>query len=163
MSSPTALEEVGLPAAWRRAWASADRESFASCCSAGVTYQDPVTTDAVEGLDAIAEHAAIYRRAFPDMRVEAMGQALLEGDYACVPWRLVGTHKGSFAGVPASGRFVVIQGVHYLELADGRVRRARGFFDLYDAAVQLGLLPTRGSLAESAMLLIRGFGLRSRE
>ncbi len=49
-----------------------------------------------------------------------------------------------------------------LEVADGRVRRARGFFDLYDAAVQLGLLPARGSLAESALLLFRGFGLRPR-
>jgi hypothetical protein len=57
---------------------------------------------------------------------------------------------------------VIIQGLHYLELADGRVRRARGFYDLYDAGVQLGLLPARGSLAESALLLIRGFGLRPR-
>ena len=45
---------------------------------------------------------------------------------------------------------------------DGRVRRARGFFDLYDAAVQLGMLPARGSLAETALLLFRGFGLRPR-
>ena len=77
-----------------------------------------------------------------------------------MPWRLLGTHRGEFAGLPASGRFVVLQGVHYLELTDGRVRRARGFFDLYDAAVQLGLLPSRGSLGESAVLLLRGFGLR---
>jgi steroid delta-isomerase-like uncharacterized protein len=162
VSTPTSLEEVGLPAAWRRAWASADRESFASCCSAGVAYEDPVTAEPIEGLDAIAEHAGLYRTAFPDLRVEPMGHALAEGEFACVPWRLLGTHRGSFAGVPASGRFVIIQGLHYLELADGRVRRARGFFDLYDAAVQLGVLPARGSLAEAALLLIRGFGLRPR-
>ena len=42
------------------------------------------------------------------------------------------------------------------------MRRARGFFDLYDTAIQLGLLPSRGSLAESALLLVRGFGLRPR-
>ena len=79
----------------------------------------------------------------------------------CVPWRLAGTHKGALGGLPPTGRFVVVQGMHYLELADGRVRRARGFFDLYDVAVQLGLLPARGSLAETALLLMRGFGLRS--
>ena len=47
-----------------------------------------------------------------------------------------------------------------MELTDGRVRRARGFFDLYDGAVQLGLLPQRGGLGEAALLLLRGFGLR---
>ena len=33
--------------------------------------------------------------------------------------------------------------------SDGLVRRARGFFDLYDAATQLGLLPARGRLGET--------------
>ena len=87
---------------------------------------------------------------------------MVEGAFGCVPWRLLGTHRGSFGGIPGSGRFVIIQGIHYLELKDGRVHRARGFFDLYDVSVQLGLLPTRGSLTETAILLLRGFGLRAR-
>ena len=53
-------------------------------------------------------------------------------------------------------------GVHYVTLDGGSVRRARGFFDLYDVAVQLGLLPRRGGLGEQAVLLVRGFGLRPR-
>ena len=44
--------------------------------------------------------------------------------------------------------------------SDGQVRRARGFFDLYDAATQLGLLPARGGMGETVMLMLRGFGLR---
>ena len=38
----------------------------------------------------------------------------------------------------------------------------RAFFDLYDAATQLGVLPGRGTLGEKALLVLRGFGLRSR-
>ena len=57
---------------------------------------------------------------------------------------------------------MTLHGVHYVELSDGAVRRARGFFDLYDAATQLGLLPARGGLGETALLLLRGFGLRRR-
>jgi steroid delta-isomerase-like uncharacterized protein len=158
----SALDEQGFAARWRSAWGSGERDDFAACCSAGVTYEDPVTAEPVEGLDALAEHAALYREAFPDLRIEPAGQSVAEGGFACVPWRLLGTHRGSFAGIPGTGRFVVVQGLHYLELQDGRVRRARGFFDLYDAAVQLGMLPTRGSLAETALLLFRGFGLRPR-
>jgi steroid delta-isomerase-like uncharacterized protein len=158
----SALDEQGFAARWRAAWGSAERDAFADCCSAGVSYEDPVTAEPIEGLEALAAHAARLRGAFPDLRIEPSGQSMVEGAYACVPWRLLGTHRGSFAGIPSSGRFVVIQGLHYLELQDGRVRRARGFFDLHDAAVQLGLLPSRGSLAETALLVMRGFGLRSR-
>jgi hypothetical protein len=67
---------------------------------------------------------------------------------------------GRLGALPGSNQFVTVHGVHFVELTDGRVRRARGFFDLYDAAIQLGLLPGRGSLGETALLLLRGFGLR---
>jgi steroid delta-isomerase-like uncharacterized protein len=152
----------GLASRWRTAWSEGTRSSFAACCSAGVQYEDPVAREPLAGLDALAEHAGVLRNALPDLRIEAVGQAVTEGAFACVPWKLLGTHRGSIAAIPASNRFVVVQGVHYLEVADGRVRRARGFFDLYDAAIQLGLLPSRGSLAESALMIVRGFGLRAR-
>jgi hypothetical protein len=38
----------------------------------------------------------------------------------------------------------------------------RSFFDAYDASVQMGVLPARGTLGERAMMVLRGFGLRSR-
>jgi hypothetical protein len=80
-----------------------------------------------------------------------------------VPWRALGTHRGDISQtLPATDRFITIHGLHYLELSDGSVRRARGFFDLYDAATQLGLLPSRGGLGETALLLLRGFGVRRR-
>ena len=37
----------------------------------------------------------------------------------------------------------------------------RAFYDLYDAGVQFGLLPRRGTLGERALLMLRGFGLRN--
>jgi hypothetical protein len=75
---------------------------------------------------------------------------------------VIGTQRGDFGGLPPTDRFMILHGLHYLELEGGRVRRARGFFDLYDAATQLGLLPQRGSFTETALLLLRGFGLRPR-
>ncbi len=53
--------------------------------------------------------------------------------------------------------------VCYAELDPPRERlwRVRAFFDVYDAAVQLGVLPARGHAGERALLLLRGFGLRA--
>jgi steroid delta-isomerase-like uncharacterized protein len=126
-----------------------------------VGYEDPVALVPLQGIDALEAHAKNLREAFPDIRVEAAGESIGSAELACLTWRALGTHRGELAGLPPSNRFVVLQGIHYVELEDGRVRRARGFFDLYDVSVQLGLLPAHGSLGEKAMLMLRGFGYRS--
>jgi hypothetical protein len=145
---------------WRVAWEGA---GFEGCCTPDVTYEDPVAVDLLRGVEALDSHAADLRGAFPDLRMEATAPPLFRGAHVCVPWRALGTHRGDLGQMlPASDRFVTIHGLHYLELTDGAVRRARGFFDLYDAAVQLGLLPSRGGMGETALLLLRGFGVRRR-
>ena len=148
-----------LASAWVRAWTG--ESGFDGCCTPDIQYEDPIAHDPLQGLDALERHAARLRSALPDLRVERTGKALADDTYACVPWRVVGTHKNSTAGLPATNRFLALHGLHYFELTDGEVRRARGFFDLYDAATQLGLLPARGGIGESVLLLLRGFGLRA--
>ena len=145
---------------WRSAWQGA---GFESCCTPDVSYEDPVAVDPLHGVEALDRHAATLRGAFPDLRIEATAPPLVRDEHACIPWRAVGTHRGDLGTMlPATDRFVALHGLHYVELSDGAVRRARGFFDLYDAATQLGLLPARGGLSETALLLLRGFGLRRR-
>jgi steroid delta-isomerase-like uncharacterized protein len=154
---PLAADALG--AAWLSAWAGA--HGFEACCAHDLQYEDPLAVEPLRGIAAVEDHAARLREAFPDLRVERSGRTLTGGPYACVPWRAAGTHKNSTASLPATNRFLAVHGMHYLELSDGQVRRARGFFDLYDAATQLGLLPSRGGIGESVLLLLRGFGLRS--
>jgi len=56
-----------------------------------------------------------------------------------------------------------VQAIFYCELDEARTRlwRVRAFFDLYDAAIQLGVLPKPGTIGARAMLMLRGFGLRA--
>jgi hypothetical protein len=145
---------------WRHGWQGA---GFEGCCTPDVNYEDPVAVDPLRGVEALDRHAAGLRGAFPDLRIESTAPTLVRGVHACIPWRATGTHRGDLGTMlPATDRFVALHGLHYMELSDGAVRRARGFFDLYDAGTQLGLLPARGGLGESALLLLRGFGLRRR-
>ena len=92
-------------------------------------------------------------------------RAAASGDehYACIPWRAAGTHAGELGALPGSEplRHAPRPALPRAR-PTARVRRARGFFDLYDAAIQLGLLPARGGLGETALLLLRGFGLSAR-
>jgi SnoaL-like polyketide cyclase len=153
-----AVDELAVR--WRAAWQGA---GFEGCCTPDVSYEDPVAVDPLRHVDELDRHAATLRGAFPDLRVEATAPPLARGEHVCVPWRAVGTHKGDIGTIlPATDRFVSLHGLHYLELVDGQVRRARGFFDLYDAGTQLGLLPARGGMGETVLLMLRGFGLRRR-
>lgn len=148
----------GLAESWWAAWAG---RGFEPCCTPDVSYEDPIAPEPLRGVDALDRHAVALRAAFPDLRIEASAPPLSRVTHVCLPWRALGTHRRDLGTkLPATERFVTVHGVHYIELADGLVRRARGFFDLYDAATQLGLLPARGGLGETALLLLRGFGLR---
>jgi steroid delta-isomerase-like uncharacterized protein len=154
----------GLVDRWQAAWAGRERRAFHDVCTVDVHYEDPLCGEPREGPEDLADHAARLWTMFPDVRVERTGERLSDGHFVAAPCKVLGTHRGDLDGLPASGRFVVVHLVSYLELdRDGeRVLRARSFFDGYDAAVQLGVLPARGTLGERALLALRGFGLRSR-
>ena len=148
---------------WQSAWAGRDRRAFRDVCTVDVHYEDPLC-EPREGPDEVADHAARLWAMFPDARVERTGARLTDGRYLAAPCRLLGTHRGEIEGLPPTGRFVVLHVVFYCELDAARERlwRVRAFFDAYDAAVQLGVLPARGTFSERALLMLRGFGLRSR-
>ena len=162
-ASSSARRSTASATAGRRAWAGGGRDDLALCCTVDVRYEDPLTD----------EIAGRHRRARP---TTSPGCAARSPTCASSPparasptARSAACRGGSpaptaasSARFPPTGKFVTMHGVHYVELRDGLICRARGFFDLYDAAMQLGLLPKRGSLGESALLMLRGFGLRSR-
>jgi predicted ester cyclase len=89
---------------------------------------------------------------------------MLAGEHIAAPMKVVATHRGELEGLPPTGRFVVVHTVVIAERhpESGLLWRARSFFDAYDAGQQLGILPEPGSLGGKALLMLRGFGLRSR-
>jgi steroid delta-isomerase-like uncharacterized protein len=162
VSLPPALDE--LLDRWQAAWSSRDRGAFHAVCAPDVHYEDPLCGEPLDGPGAIGAHAAQLWAMFPDARVERTGARLTDGRYVAAPCKVLGTHRGELEGLPPTGRFLVVHAVFYCELDAERRRlwRVRTFFDAYDAAVQLGVLPARGTFGERALLMLRGFGLRSR-
>lgn len=154
---------------WQEAWSGREPSAFAGLCTEDIHYEDPLTDEPLEGPAELGRHAARLWAAFPDARMERTGRRLTDtGDqdlselsFIAAPAKLLATHRAALEGLPATNRFVVVHCVFYCELEDARLRRVRAFFDLYDAAVQLGVLPARGTMGEKALLVLRGFGLRS--
>jgi predicted ester cyclase len=142
------------------AWSSPDLAGdLADTCASDLHYEDPLTFKGpLHGPAALAAHAGLLRTAAPDARVQATGP----GRFVAAPVRLLGTHTGELEGFPPTGRAIIVQAIFYCELDEARTRlwRVRTFFDLYDAAIQLGVLPKPGSVGQRALMLLRGFGLR---
>ncbi|MGZ4181798.1 MAG: ester cyclase [Solirubrobacteraceae bacterium] len=146
---------------WEGAWSGKDAAAFEQLCAPGVHYEDPLTGEPLEGAEALGRHAERLWAAFPDARLERTGARLTDDRFVAAPSKLLATHRAALEGLPATNRFIVVHCVWYCELHREKLFRVRGFFDLYDAATQLGVLPARGTMGEKALLMLRGFGLRA--
>jgi hypothetical protein len=148
---------------FQAAFAGRRRAAFATCCAIDVHYEDPLCSTPLEGLDELADHAARLWQAMPGARLERTGERLCDGHFVAAPLRLTGRHTGDLPRLPASGRPLTLHAVLYCELDAPRERllRIRAFYDPYHAGVQLGVLPKHGTLGERALLMLRGFGIRS--
>ena len=83
------------------------------------------------------------RGAFPD-RVDVIADVIAEGDRVGMMWRLQGTHRGCFFGIPATGKRLDIWEIGIFRVADGKI--AEGWFMADEVGVlrQLGVkLPPR--------------------
>jgi steroid delta-isomerase-like uncharacterized protein len=147
--------------AWQAAWSGREPDAFQAICAPDVHYEDPLCRAPLQGPDELGAHAQRLWAGVPDARLEQTESRLTDGRYAVAPCRLVGTHTNELEGIPATGRAILVHVVFYCQLDGGRQRlwRVRAFFDAYDAAVQLGVLPRPGTLGERALMVVRGFGV----
>jgi ketosteroid isomerase-like protein len=99
--------------------------------------------------------------ALPDSRMEVQ-EVLVQGDHACVRWRLRGSFTaGSFGGIIATGRLIDILGADaFMTVRGGLITANTIFYDGAAFARAVGLLPASGSASER--LLIGAFNLRTR-
>jgi len=84
---------------------------------------------------ALAQHVVDYERSvFPDIHftVEDM---LAEGDDVVVRLTIRGTHRGTFRGIPPTGRRVTVTGIERLRLTDGKI--AQVVWHYYDRLAML--------------------------
>jgi steroid delta-isomerase-like uncharacterized protein len=146
------------------AWSARDFASeLAAVCAPDLHYEDPLTPQPLIGPGALAMHVARLRTGAPDARLESTGERLSDGRCVAAPVRVLATNTAELGEFPATGRAIVVQAILYCELDDARARlwRVRAFFDLYDAAIQLGVLPKPGTASARALMMLRGFGLRA--
>ena len=111
-----------------------------SMMSEDVVFTTMATGDEHRGIEAVRRmldhvyHEAFEATAETRTRIYADDHAVLEADF-------VGTHKGTFAGVPATGRRVRVPLCVVYDLKDGLITRGRVYLEIPAMLRQLGAKP----------------------
>jgi steroid delta-isomerase-like uncharacterized protein len=134
------------------AWNDRDAGRVASFFAEDATYDDRGTSAMATGRDEIRAHVAGVHAAFPDLRFElvraAHGERFTAGE-----WRSRMTHLGELDGLRPTGRVVESAGVDVATLdREGRIVHLVSYYDGAAIMRSLGLLPSRGSRLERALV-----------
>jgi steroid delta-isomerase-like uncharacterized protein len=90
------------------------------------------------GADGFIAALKSFHGAFPDLRAE-MTHVVAEGSQVVGRFEVTGTHRGSFLGMPATGRKVHYEEIAIVRMADGRIAEHWSVADALAIMQQLGL------------------------
>ena len=85
---------------------------------------------------AFRNYYSAFRSAVPDARYE-VDDLVAEGDKVVVRWRMLGTHKGDFGGIVASGKAIVLRGIAIYRLDGGKLMERWVVSDLHGVLEQI--------------------------
>ena len=91
------------------------------------------------GLDGLKDILRAMRTGFPDLVFSTLEQ-ISEGDKVASRFEWTGTHKGTFLGIPPTGKAVRVWGIVIDRLVEGRIKETRIIMDTMGMLMQLGTM-----------------------
>jgi steroid delta-isomerase-like uncharacterized protein len=92
------------------------------------------------GLEGLKDILRAMRAGFPDLVFSTLEQ-ISEGDKVASRFEWTGTHKGTFLGIPPTGKAVRVWGIVIDRLVEGRIKETRIIMDTMGMLMQLGTMP----------------------
>ena len=105
-------------------------------------YVDHTHPNQTPGPESVKQEVMAFRAGFPDARI-TIEQMIGEGDLVAFRFVLRGTHQGTFAGFPPTGKEDVLTGVDFIRIADGKMAELWSTQDTFSWAEQLGFKISR--------------------
>ncbi len=121
-------------------WNAHDIPGVLAFYDENITWINIALEETYTGKEQVRAFLAQLFDAFPDLTFEVTYK-IARGNNVAEQWIIRGTHRGSFIGVPATGRRVEIPGMSMVELRDGKFLSDHFYFDSGIALRQMGLLP----------------------
>jgi steroid delta-isomerase-like uncharacterized protein len=98
----------------------------------------------LHGPEELTQYYSALRGAFPDIHFTVEDQ-IAEGDRVVTRWTASATHRGTFQGLPPTGKTIRISGIDVNRFAGGRVVECWSIVGELSVLRQLGVLPSPDS------------------
>jgi steroid delta-isomerase-like uncharacterized protein len=93
------------------------------------------------GPEGVKQWVGLFRSAFPDLW-STVDDVITDGDKVVERFRGGGTHRGSFFGIPPTGKAVATTGINIFRIAEGKIVEHWGNSDDLGLLRQLGVVPS---------------------
>lgn len=147
-------------ARYNAAWNGRDASAMDALVTDDIVWDDPAMPEPARGPAAVRAFMKQSWAAFPDLVFDEPDERflLVDGDRVAWRWRMQGTFSGAPLDPPGfapTNKRMAVTGVDLWEMAGGRIRRYRAFYDVNDLARQLGIAPPQGSGAEKLVVRLQ--------
>ena len=116
---------------------------FDELLSSDFVEHEPVPVQGT-GREAPKQLFAMLHEAFPGLHW-TVADVIAEGDRVVVYGVMTGTNKGSFMGIPATGKSVKMDVIDIMRIANGKIAEHWGVSDMMTLMQQLGLAAAPGA------------------
>ncbi len=120
-------------------WGNADLDVIDELAAPSLIVRYPTIPQVIQSSREFRHVLAGFRSAFPDASLQ-VEEEVAEGDRVAIRWSFAGTHKGTFMGIPPTGREVTWTGITIYRIVDGRVVQEQGEEDFAGFFRQVGLI-----------------------
>jgi steroid delta-isomerase-like uncharacterized protein len=122
------------------AWNRGDLAALDDLIAPDYVFHDPADPALPPGPRGAKAQVTAFRAAFPDLRLTVEDE-IAEGAKVVQRLTATGTHRGPFAGVPATGKPVTMSSIEVLRVERGKIAEHWDEFDMAGLLRQLGVLP----------------------
>jgi len=109
--------------------------------SPSAVFHVPGRTEPMRGPAGYLAIIGMMRGGFPDIQW-TLEEMVAEGDKVAVRFTMRGTHRGTFFGVPPTGKTISVQAMNIYRLSGGQFVEEHGQPDMLGLLQQIGAVPT---------------------
>lgn len=119
---------------------TADEKMAEELVSKQAIFYVPGRSEPLKGPGGYLATIQMMRGGFPDIQWQ-LEETIVEPNKVAARFMMHGTHKGTFFGLPATGRPISVQALNIYHLCNGQIVQEYGQPDMLGLLQQIGAVP----------------------